>query len=153
MSQDHRQLDNSLICKVILPLIQSNPSVSIPILQGVVWQSYHFKPSYGKFCTTKQKTIVQIYGDWEESYNKVPKLLQAVQSYYVGTICELRAVPYYDGNLLVRDCVVFNKVFWAFKHCKPFVSIDGTNTAGCYLLQWHKTAIAISSLFFCNCGV
>ncbi|RYQ85645.1 hypothetical protein Ahy_B10g105220 [Arachis hypogaea] len=27
MSQDHHQLDSSLICRVILPLIQSNPSV------------------------------------------------------------------------------------------------------------------------------
>ncbi|RYR33485.1 hypothetical protein Ahy_A10g048085 isoform B [Arachis hypogaea] len=46
MSQNHRQLDSNLICKVILPLIQSNPSVSIPVLQGAVRQSYHFKPSY-----------------------------------------------------------------------------------------------------------
>ncbi|RYR39150.1 hypothetical protein Ahy_A09g044608 [Arachis hypogaea] len=31
MSQDHRQLDSSLICRVILSLIQSNPFVSIPV--------------------------------------------------------------------------------------------------------------------------
>ncbi|XP_016195007.1 uncharacterized protein LOC107635974 [Arachis ipaensis] len=51
----------------------------------------------------KQKAIAQIYGDWEESYNKVPKLLQALQSYFLGTICELWVVPYYDGHLLVHD--------------------------------------------------
>ncbi|RYR00370.1 hypothetical protein Ahy_B07g088501 [Arachis hypogaea] len=45
MLQDHRQLDISLICRVILPLIQSNPFVSISLLQGAVRQSYHFKPS------------------------------------------------------------------------------------------------------------
>ncbi|RYQ92571.1 hypothetical protein Ahy_B09g098796 [Arachis hypogaea] len=48
MSQDDRQLDSSLICRVILSLIQSNPSVSIPVLQGAVQASYHFKPSYRK---------------------------------------------------------------------------------------------------------
>ncbi|RYR11657.1 hypothetical protein Ahy_B04g069174 [Arachis hypogaea] len=48
MSQDYRQLDSSLICRVILPLIQSNSSVSIPVLQGAVQASYHFKPSYRK---------------------------------------------------------------------------------------------------------
>ncbi|KAL4371749.1 hypothetical protein AHAS_Ahas06G0196900 [Arachis hypogaea] len=53
MSQDHRQLDSSLICRVILPLIQSNPSVSIPILQGAVQASYHFKPSYRKVWMAK----------------------------------------------------------------------------------------------------
>ncbi|RYR74388.1 hypothetical protein Ahy_A02g009081 [Arachis hypogaea] len=75
MSQDHRQLDSSLICKVILLLIQSNPSVSIPVLQGAVQTGYHFKPSYRKVWMAKQKAIARIYGDWEESYNKVPKLL------------------------------------------------------------------------------
>ncbi|RYR25010.1 hypothetical protein Ahy_B02g058652 [Arachis hypogaea] len=38
ISHDHRQLDNSLIYRVILPLIQSNPSVSISVLQGAVRQ-------------------------------------------------------------------------------------------------------------------
>ncbi|RYR00344.1 hypothetical protein Ahy_B07g088476 [Arachis hypogaea] len=62
MSQDHRQLDSSLICRVILSLIQSNPSVSIPVLQGAVQASYHFKPSYRKVWMVKQKVIAQIYG-------------------------------------------------------------------------------------------
>ncbi|RYR28443.1 hypothetical protein Ahy_B01g052571 [Arachis hypogaea] len=63
MSQDHRQLDSSLICRVILPLIQFNPSVSIPVLQGAVYASYHFKPSYRKVWMVKQKAIAQIYRD------------------------------------------------------------------------------------------
>ncbi|XP_057760098.1 uncharacterized protein LOC130980433 [Arachis stenosperma] len=78
MSQDHRQLDSSLICRVILLLIQSNPSISISMLQGAVWASYHFKPSYRKVWMAKKKAIAQIYRDWEESYNMVPKLLQAL---------------------------------------------------------------------------
>ncbi|RYR39088.1 hypothetical protein Ahy_A09g044512 [Arachis hypogaea] len=36
MSQDHRQLDSSLICRVIFPMIQFNPSVSISVFQGAV---------------------------------------------------------------------------------------------------------------------
>ncbi|XP_016186373.1 uncharacterized protein LOC107628078 [Arachis ipaensis] len=138
MFQDHRQLDSTLICRVILPLIQSNPFVSIPVLQGAVRASYHFKPSYRKMWMAKQKAIAQIYGDWEESYNKVPKLLHALQSCFPGTICALRAGPYYDKHL-VRDCSMFDKVFWAFpscveafKYCKPFVSVNGTHLYGRY---------------------
>ncbi|XP_025617319.1 uncharacterized protein [Arachis hypogaea] len=88
---------------------------------------------------TKQKAIARIYGDWEESYNKVSKLLQALYSCFPGTICDLRVKPYYDGHLMVRNCCMFDKVFWtflscveAFKHCKPFVSIDGTHLYGKY---------------------
>ncbi|XP_057720103.1 uncharacterized protein LOC130934561 [Arachis stenosperma] len=139
MSQDHRQLDSSLICRVILPLIQSNPSVSIPIMQGAVQASYHFKPSYKKVWMAKQKAIAWIYDDWEESYNKVPKLLQALQSCFPDTICDLPVKLYYEGHLMVRDCCMFDKVFWAFlscfeafKHCKPFVSVDNTYLYGKY---------------------
>ncbi|XP_025662032.1 uncharacterized protein [Arachis hypogaea] len=139
MSQNHRELDSSLICKVILPLIQSNPSMSNPILQGAVQVSYHFKPFYRKVWMAKQKASAQIYGDWEESYNKVPKLLQVLQSCFPGTICDLRVKLFYDGYLLVRDYNMFNKVFWAFpscveafKHCEPFVSVDGTHLYGRY---------------------
>ncbi|XP_025703486.1 uncharacterized protein [Arachis hypogaea] len=87
----------------------------------------------------KQKTIAQIYGDWKESYNKVLKLLQALQSCFPGTICDLRVKPFYDGHFLVRDYSMFDKVFWsfpscveAFKHCKPFVSVNGTHLYGRY---------------------
>ncbi|XP_015949943.1 uncharacterized protein LOC107474820 [Arachis duranensis] len=100
MSQDHRQLDSSLICRVILPLIQSNPFVSIPMLQGAIQASYHLKPSYRNVCMAKQMAITEIYGDWKESYNKVSKLLQALQSYFSGTICDLRVKPY-GGVLLI----------------------------------------------------
>ncbi|XP_025650024.1 uncharacterized protein [Arachis hypogaea] len=82
----------------------------------------------------KQKVIVQIYDDWEESYNKVSRLLQALQSCCSRTICEISVVPYYDGHLMVRDCSIFDKVFWSFqacvetfKHSKLFVSVDGTH--------------------------
>ncbi|XP_057720053.1 uncharacterized protein LOC130934504 [Arachis stenosperma] len=133
MSQDHCQLDSSLICRVILLLIQSNPSISILILQGTVQASYYFKPSNKKVWMAKQKAIAQIYGDWEESYNKVTKLFKALQSCFPGTICDLRVKPFYDGHLLVRDSSMFDKVFWNFpscvedfNHCKPFVSVDGT---------------------------
>ncbi|RYR74321.1 hypothetical protein Ahy_A02g008995 [Arachis hypogaea] len=52
MSQDHR---------LILPLIHSNTSVSITVLESTVRQSYHFKPLYRKVWMARQKTIAQIY--------------------------------------------------------------------------------------------
>ncbi|RYR57331.1 hypothetical protein Ahy_A05g023061 [Arachis hypogaea] len=64
MSQDHAQLDSSLIWKVVLRIIKTDPSVSIPMLQSTVHQSYHFKPSHQKVQIAKQKTIAQIYETW-----------------------------------------------------------------------------------------
>ncbi|RYR34789.1 hypothetical protein Ahy_A10g049818 [Arachis hypogaea] len=79
ISQDHAQLDSSSICKVIRTIIHVDPSVFSSASQSAEQQSYHFKPSYRKVWMTKQKAIAQIYGNWEESYNKIPRLLQALQ--------------------------------------------------------------------------
>ncbi|XP_025636409.1 uncharacterized protein [Arachis hypogaea] len=87
----------------------------------------------------KQKEIAQKYSDWEESYNKVAKLLQALQICCPRIICDLRTIPYYDGNLMIHDYDQFDKVFWtfspcveAFKHCKPFIFVDGMHLYGKY---------------------
>ncbi|RYQ98722.1 hypothetical protein Ahy_B07g086486 [Arachis hypogaea] len=90
MSQNHAQLDSGLICKVMLPMIKTDPSVSIPVLQ---------------------------------STECLP-----------GTIHGCVVVPYYNGDMVNRELSQFDKVFWALplyiealKHCKPFVSVDGTH--------------------------
>ncbi|RYQ97431.1 hypothetical protein Ahy_B08g093477 [Arachis hypogaea] len=56
MSQDHTQLDSSLNCKVVLPIIKTDLSVCISMLQSVMHQSYHFKSSYRKMWMAKQKS-------------------------------------------------------------------------------------------------
>ncbi|RYR72908.1 hypothetical protein Ahy_A02g007135 isoform B [Arachis hypogaea] len=56
-------IDSNLICRITMPVIQSNPSVIIPVLQSTVRQSYHFKSSYRKVWMVNQKTIAQIYDD------------------------------------------------------------------------------------------
>ncbi|XP_016178595.1 uncharacterized protein LOC107621064 [Arachis ipaensis] len=139
MSQDHAQLDSGLICKVVLPMIKTDPLVSIPVLQSVVHQSYHFKPSYRKVWMANQKAIAKIYGDWKESYNRILALLQALQECLPGTIHECNDVPYYNGDMVDGEWSQFDKVFWifppcieAFKHCKLFVSMDGTHLYGKY---------------------
>ncbi|MED6174634.1 hypothetical protein PIB30_070912 [Stylosanthes scabra] len=40
MSSDHAELDGRLICNFILPIIKSNPSVCISVLQSALQQSY-----------------------------------------------------------------------------------------------------------------
>ncbi|XP_025702784.1 uncharacterized protein [Arachis hypogaea] len=120
MSQDHRQLDSHLIGRLILPLIQSSPSVSIPVLQSTVRQSYHFKLSYEKSCCA-------------------------------GTICDLSDVPYYDGHVMVPNCSQFDKVFWsyppcieAFKHCNPFILVDGRHLYGKYGRMLHYVGKSVT---------
>ncbi|XP_029152475.1 uncharacterized protein [Arachis hypogaea] len=62
MSQDHVQLDSGLICKVVLPMIKTDPSVSIPVLQmeSETTESWSFFLSNLRQHVTSQPEILII---------------------------------------------------------------------------------------------
>ncbi|XP_016168375.1 uncharacterized protein LOC107610910 [Arachis ipaensis] len=139
ISTDHRQLDYHVICASILSLVMADASVSVKVLQNAVSSKFGFKPSYRKVWMGKQKAIAQIYGDWEESYNHIPRWIIRVQLYISGTIALLRTSPVRIGNIVDALTVFFHRLFWtfppcieAFNYCKPLISIDGTHLYGKY---------------------
>ncbi|RYR31922.1 hypothetical protein Ahy_B01g056867 isoform A [Arachis hypogaea] len=138
-SQDHAQLDSNVICQHIFPMVQADATICIKVLQGSVESAYGYKVSYKKVWLAKQKAIARIYGDWDDSYNQLQRYFNALQTFVPGTIVDLQTRPYYVGNTLDRESVIFHQVFWsfpscveAFKHCKPLVSVDGTHLYGKY---------------------
>ncbi|KAL4343672.1 hypothetical protein AHAS_Ahas11G0101800 [Arachis hypogaea] len=139
ISMDHRQLDYHVICASILSLVMADASVSVKVLQNAVSSKFGFRPSYRKVWMGKQKAIAQIYGDWEESYNYIPRWIIGVQLYMPGTIALLRTSLVRIGNTVDASTVFFHRLFWtfppcieAFKYCKPLISIDGTHLYGKY---------------------
>ncbi|MED6142045.1 hypothetical protein PIB30_109623, partial [Stylosanthes scabra] len=62
--------------------------------------NYSFKPSYKKVWMAKQKAIAKLYGDWEESFAILPRLLSALQYFSDGTPVDLRVGPYHEGDRL-----------------------------------------------------
>ena len=139
LSQDHPKLDTNVICANIFSMVQADPTISIKVLQGSVEAKYGFKTSYRKVWLAKQKAIGKIYGDWEESYNELPKWLRGLQAFNPGTIIQLVTQPYYVENVVDHSCVMFHRLFWtfapcieAFKYCKPLITVDGTHLYGKY---------------------
>ncbi|XP_065629548.1 uncharacterized protein LOC136067505 [Quercus suber] len=82
----------------------------------------------------KQRAIAKIFGDWEESYQRLRKLLLAYLDQEAGTRFWYHTIPRDEfGDTILRY------VFWAFapciegfRHCKPVISIDGTHLYGKY---------------------
>ncbi|XP_073222422.1 uncharacterized protein [Cicer arietinum] len=81
----------------------------------------------------KNKAIETIYGNWEKSYNDIPRWLLTMQKFLPGTIVEMEVSLAYSDNTLLQGSKIFKRLFWAFppcisgfKFCKPFVSVDGT---------------------------
>ncbi|XP_025611702.1 uncharacterized protein [Arachis hypogaea] len=139
MSQDHAQLDSNVICQHIFPMVYADATICVKVLQGSVESAYGYKVSYKKVWHAKQKAIARIYGDWDESYDQLRRYFNALKVFVPGTIVDLQIVPYYVGNTLYRESVMFHQVFWsfpscvqAFRHCKSLVSVDGTHMYGKY---------------------
>ncbi|XP_057728681.1 uncharacterized protein LOC130944387 [Arachis stenosperma] len=80
----NRDIDGSqaarLPCHMCLDyiVVMADASVSVKVLQNAVSSKFGFKPSYRKVWMGKQKEITQIYGDWEESYNHIPRWIIGV---------------------------------------------------------------------------
>ncbi|KAK9997887.1 hypothetical protein SO802_017490 [Lithocarpus litseifolius] len=79
-------------------------------------------------------TIAKIFGDWEESYQRLQKLLLAYLDQDSGT-----QYNYYTIPRGVPSTILLGYVFWAFapcitafRYCRPIISIDGTYLYGKY---------------------
>ncbi|XP_047173528.1 uncharacterized protein LOC124841321 [Vigna umbellata] len=98
-----------------------------------------YTTSYKKAWLAKQHAIEHVYGNWEESFNKLPCLLQAMQTFLLGFVYKLKTQPITDGQEIRQNQQYFKRLFWTFKpcvdgfpYCKPLVQVDGTFLYGRY---------------------
>ncbi|XP_076955121.1 uncharacterized protein LOC143629847 [Bidens hawaiensis] len=134
ITQDHPNLDASLIAQEVQHLIKEQPSITITALKAEIVNKLGYTPSCKKVWLGKQKAIEHAFGDWDESYNILPKFMEALKKFNPGTIvewCVLRQIGV--------EHMEFRRVFWAFdpsingfKHCRPVISIDATHLYGKY---------------------
>ena len=102
--------------------------------------------SYRKAWKVEQQAIVKVFGDWDKSYEMLPRRLEAMKLYMPETVVLLQTIDFIEHNQLDRTKQVFFRLFWAFKpcmlrlpFCKPIVQVDGTHLDGKYR---HKLLIA-----------
>ncbi|XP_025629054.1 uncharacterized protein [Arachis hypogaea] len=122
---DHKKLDYHVISAFILPMIRVDAAVSIKVPQNATEEHFGFIPTYRRVWMAKQKAMAQIYGDWEESYNYLPRWVLGVQITMPGSVAVLK-------TSLVRLFWTFPPCIEAFRHCKSLVGVDGTHLYGKY---------------------
>ncbi|XP_057749260.1 uncharacterized protein LOC130968166 [Arachis stenosperma] len=139
ISSDHRSLDYHVISAFIMPMVRADASVSIKVLLNATTAHFGFRPTYRRVWMAKQKSIAFIYGDWDESYNDLPRWVLGVQLTMPGSVVVLKTTPVRVGGQVDESQAYFHRLFWtfppcieAFRHCKPLVSIDGTHLYGKY---------------------
>jgi len=133
-SVDHKLLTSEFVCNSILDLIRVDPSLKIKTIVQLMKERFHFTITYKRAWIAKQKAITIIYGDWDTSYQDLPKYMQALKESNSGTIVEWKLLQTADPSVYV-----FQRVFWAFKpsivgfrYCRPLITIDGTHLYGRY---------------------
>ncbi|XP_057762998.1 uncharacterized protein LOC130982881 [Arachis stenosperma] len=139
ISSDHRKLDYHVISAFIMPMVRADASVSIKVLLNATATHFGFRPTYRRVWLAKQKAVALIYGDWDESYNELPRWVLGVQLTMASTVAVLKTSPVRVGGQLDESRAYFHRLFWtfppcieAFRHCKPLISIDGTHLSGKY---------------------
>ncbi|RYQ95583.1 hypothetical protein Ahy_B08g090934 isoform E [Arachis hypogaea] len=139
ISSDHRSLDYHVISTYIMPMVRADASVSIKVLLNATAAHFGFRPMYRRVWLAKQRAVAHIYGDWDESYNELPRWVLGVQLTMPGTVAVLRTSPIRVWGQVDDLQAYFHRLFWtfppcieAFRHCKSLVSIDGTHLYGKY---------------------
>jgi len=128
-----------MIAQKIHEIIQADPSTLVSTIIMHMKSSLGYTITYKKAWLGKQLAIENVYGNWEESYQKLAALLNAMQLYVPGFIWKIKTQPAYEGNQLDADHIIFKRVFWTFKPCiddfkffKSVVQVDETFLYGKY---------------------
>ncbi|CAI0454491.1 unnamed protein product, partial [Linum tenue] len=83
--------------------------------------------------------MAAVFGDWEESYAFLPKLILALEVSNPGTIFSPRYQDEEIQSPVAGNNRQFKRLFWAFKpcidgfpYCVPVIQVDGTFLTGKY---------------------
>ena len=86
MTLDGRMMDCNFLAAEFVPLLQEKHTATIYHLGDFIKGKYYgHKLSYYKIWDAKQRAIAKIFGDWEESYQRLRKLLLAYLDQETGT--------------------------------------------------------------------
>ncbi|KAL9658910.1 hypothetical protein QQ045_015572 [Rhodiola kirilowii] len=111
----------------------ANTKFSAGQIRNLIQRDYGYEISYWKAWKAQQKALVYLFGKWDESFNRLPHLMQALQDSSPNNFVKWDVTPLEDCTMQVNWIFwAFSECILAFKHCRPLLSIDGTYMYGKY---------------------
>ncbi|KAG9450469.1 hypothetical protein H6P81_010434 [Aristolochia fimbriata] len=136
LRMDNRLCTSSEICNLIMPNVRTSFTLSPYEIIQLVKDKYHIQVSYSRAWRAKNKALVAVFGEWDESYNLLPQFLKAIKDTNRGTKYKMITT---DDGVREGNFVQFDRAFWAFRpaihrfqFCRPFISVDGPHLYGKY---------------------
>jgi hypothetical protein len=98
----HAQLTASYIGRCILGVVRENSEVTASSLIEQILLFAGYRVKYSKAWRAKQHAIALLWGDWKESYAKIPRVLRAMNHFNPG----VKWFPYMTGLRVLEGCVL-----------------------------------------------
>ena len=95
-------------------MVREAPSISIALIQERVISIVGYTVSYTKAWKAKQKALAKAFGDWEESYNELPRWLNYMRIVTPGYHVVI-SEPYIQNRVVDPRFRIFRRVFWMYK--------------------------------------
>ncbi|XP_057482039.1 uncharacterized protein LOC130768972 [Actinidia eriantha] len=131
-SLDHRNINSTFIAHLIKTQVVEDPGWKIASIVENVKNYSSFTVSYKKAWLGRTKAIAMVFGDWNASYEKLPRFMRTMELTNPGIAMILETLDL--GMMGVR---ALDRIFWAFwlciegfKHCPRVIGIDGTFSYG-----------------------
>lgn len=80
----------------------------------VVKEKFQFTISYKKAWLARTKAVAMVFGDWDESYRRLPRYMASLQAFNPSTVVMWDMIPNLHSTS-IRIEMYMNYVFWAFK--------------------------------------
>ncbi|KAK1376307.1 hypothetical protein POM88_032500 [Heracleum sosnowskyi] len=85
ITKDHPNLTSSDIVESIKAHIVNDPTIKEKVLMATAKNVFDYQPGRKKIRNAKKLAMDEVHGSWEGSYEDLPHLMEALQSFNVGT--------------------------------------------------------------------
>ena len=86
LNRNHKHVSGRMIGTLVRHIVKKDPGVKVEAIVATVNDQFQYTVSYRKVWSGKQKILVDIYGEWEPSYAKLPYYMAALQHANPGTV-------------------------------------------------------------------
>ena len=61
-------------------MVKHLPTITVSALVEIIFLRYNYYVKYGKAWRAKQRALELIFGDWEQAYERLPVMLNAMKA-------------------------------------------------------------------------
>jgi hypothetical protein len=120
---DHPQCTARFLGRRIKSIVWADFDITVAALIEVIHDLTTNRVRYNKAWRVKEHALALLWGDWRESYTKVPILLNAIPHFNPGTRCIIDSCGHWMPNEKGRYYPVLKCVFWCSHSVWPAMHI------------------------------